>query len=125
MKFWSSMQRLTLLIAVVMAVSITAPAGFITAYEWKTTEALASSGTGASAATLAILGCHGAGVGCTTGNADVTFSTNGMNFVANGLNDTVATFLASSAFILDGLVNSVGASPLEATMWLFMTMASL
>ena len=132
MRFLSFMPRLTTLAVVVMAISITAQAGFITAYGWRTTEALASSGTGAAAVTLANAGCHPFVVlgACTTANADVTFSLDAIKFLAPGPNDTIQAFVNSNLSNITGGAGGVNygagvaASALDATIWLFTGTAS-
>jgi hypothetical protein len=90
---------------------------FITAYGWVTTEAIASSSTGGSPASLALGTCHMGTAACTPGNADVTFTTSGIDF--NATSASIATWLASSAFPLNGLVDSVPGSPMDPTIWEF------
>lgn len=66
-----------------VAMTADAHAGFITAFGWVSTEGIVSSATGASPASLSLGSCHmGAGM-CTHGNADVTFTTNGIDFSDN------------------------------------------
>ena len=98
-----------------------AHADFITGFGWVTTEAIASSGTAATAASLALGTCSHGTAACTTGNADVTFTTTGINFSPPGLDSgTIAAWLASSAFPLNGLVLNVpGTTPLDPTIWEF------
>lgn len=113
-----SLLRAAAFSAVLLAVTVVnARADFITAYGWVTTEAIASSGTGASAASLALSTCHNGAGACTVADADVTFTTTGVNFNATGA--TVATWLASNPFPLDGLVDTVGAHLMDATIWEF------
>ena len=100
-----------------LALSSSARADFVTAYGWVTTEAIAGSGTGATAASLALGTCHNGAGACTTGNADVTFTTTGINFSNNS--STVGNWLASSAFALNGLSDSVSGHLMDATIWEF------
>jgi len=104
----------------VLALAANARADFITGYGWVTTNAIAGSGTAATAASLALSTCSHGTAACTTGNADVTFTTTGINFSPPALvSGTVAAWLASSAFPLNGLVDSVPASPLSPSIWEF------
>ena len=100
-----------------LALSTSARADFVTAYGWVTTEAIANSATGATAGSLALGTCHNGAGACTTGNADVTFTTTGINFSATS--DTVGNWLASSAFALHNLVDSVSGHLMDATIWEF------
>ena len=77
-----------------------------------------SSATGATAASLALATCHNGAGACTTGNADVTFTTTGIGFNA-GSAVTVATWLGTSAFTLNNLVDTIGAQPMDSTIWEF------
>jgi hypothetical protein len=101
----------------VVLTAVNAKADFITAYGWITTEAIASSSTGASAASLALSTCHNGSGACTTANADVTFTTTGVDFSTSA--NTIAAWLASSAFTLNNVVDNVSASPLDPTIWEF------
>jgi len=94
-----------------------AHADFITGYGWVTTEAIVNNATGATAASLALPTCHNGATACTHANADVTFTTTGINFNTTGSN--VSTWLASNPFALNGLVDTVGASLMDATIWEF------
>jgi len=98
-----------------------AHADFITGFGWVTTEAIASSATAATAASLALPTCSHGTAACTTGNADVTFTTTGINFSPPGLaSGTITQWLASSAFQLNSLVINVpGTTPLDPTIWEF------
>src|SRR5438270_11762259 len=79
-----------------------ARADFITGYGWVTTDAIASSSTAATAASLALGTCSHGTAACTIGNADVSFTTTGINFSPPGLaSTTIANWLASSAFPLN------------------------
>jgi PEP-CTERM motif len=110
------------LAVVAMAASVSAtPVGFITGYGWVTTEAIAGSATGGSAASLSLATCH-AGTTCTPGNADVTFTTTGIGF--NFTSGTIAQWLASSAFTLNGLVDNAPGSLMDPTIWEFVGNAS-
>jgi PEP-CTERM motif len=107
-----------LAVAAVAALFVTsARADFITAYGWSTTEAIVNSATGATAGSLALATCHNGAGACTTANADVTFTTTGVNFSAAGAN--VATWLASSTFTLDNLVDNIPNNLMDPTIWLF------
>jgi len=96
---------------------------FITGYAWITTNAIAGSSTGATATSLANSTCSHGTATCTTANADVTFTTTGVDFeppfLASG---TIAGWLASSAFPIDNLVYSGASVPttaLSPTIWEF------
>lgn len=102
------------------AVSFTARADFITGYGWVSTDPIVTSATAATAASLALSTCSHGTAACTPSNADVTFTTTGINFSPPGLRSgTIADFLAASAFPLDGLVDSAPSSPLSPTIWEF------
>ena len=60
-----------------------AQAGFINSFGWVSTEAIVSSATGGSPASLALATCHMGAAACTAANADVTFTTNGIDFSDN------------------------------------------
>jgi PEP-CTERM motif len=106
--------RVTALVAAALAfTAVNANADFITGYGWVTTEAISMS---ASTASLNSTSCHG-GSACIPANADVTFTTTGVNF-STGAN-TVAAWLASSGFTLDNVVDNVPGSPLDPTIWEF------
>jgi hypothetical protein len=98
---------------------------FITGYGWTTTEAIASSATGGSPASLALVGCH-SGAACTPGNANVTFTTSGISFnpTADVTKTTIAAWLGTSGFTLDGLVDNAGTSLMDPTIWEFVGNAS-
>jgi len=112
---------LIVMLAMGMGPVTVARADFITGFGWVTTETIASSGTAATAASLALGTCSHGTAACTTGNADVTFTTTGINFSPPGLDSgTIAAWLASSAFPLNGLVLNVpGTTPLDPTIWEF------
>ena len=103
-------------VAIAVPASAT-PLDFITAYGWVTTEAIANSPTGGSAASLALPTCHNGVSTCTTANADVTFTTTGVNFNTTG--STVAQWLASNAFPVNNLVDTVPGHLMDATIWEF------
>lgn len=106
--------RMTLLGTAAMALLITnARADFITAYGWVSTEAIVNSATGATAASLALSTCHNGAGACTTANADVTFTTTGVDFSATGAN--VSTWLSSNTFALNNLVDTVGSHLMDPT----------
>ena len=110
--------RLTALAGAALAfTAVNANADFITAYGWVSTEAIVNSATGATAASLALGTCSHGIATCTTANADVTFTTTGVNFNATSAN--VATWLASSPFTLNGLVDKVPGSLEDPTIWEF------
>jgi hypothetical protein len=109
--------QLTALAAAFAFTAVNAKADFITAYGWVSTEAIVSSATGATAASLALPTCHNGATTCTTANADVTFTTTGVNF--NATTATIATWLASNTFPLNGLVDTVGSSSMDPTIWEF------
>ncbi len=116
--------RVSLGILVLLATAWTARADFITAYGWVTTEALVNSPTGATQTTLNDTGCavlH-PGEACTTSNADVSFTTSGINFGATGA--TIATWVASNSFPVNNLVDSVPGVLMDPTIWLFVGNAS-
>jgi len=115
------LRTLIVLLALAMGPVTVARADFITGFAWVTTEAIASSGTAATAASLALGTCSHGSAACTPGNADVTFTTTGINFSPPGLGSgSIATWLASSAFPLNGLVLNVpGTTPLDPTIWEF------
>jgi hypothetical protein len=106
-----------LAVAVLALTAASARADFITGYGWVTTEAIANSATGGSPASLALATCANGVAACTPGNADVTFTTTGVNFSATTA--TIATWLASSAFTLNGLVDNAPTHLMDATIWLF------
>ena len=76
-----------------------------------------NSATGATAASLALATCHNGAGACTTANADVTFTTTGVDFSATGAN--VGTWLGSSAFTLDNLVDNIPTNSMDPTIWMF------
>jgi hypothetical protein len=108
----------------VLFMATAARADFITAYGWITTEAIVSSSTGGSAASLALGTCSHGVAACTPANADVSFTTTGIGFGATGA--TIATWLGSSAFPLNGVTASAGtlATLMDATIWDFFGNAS-
>src|SRR5215472_11124258 len=97
-------------LATMGALAVAAPAhatpDFITAYGWATTEAIAVSPTGGSPASLALSTCHNGAGACTTANADVTFTTTGVNF-AEFSPSTVAAWLATNTFANNNLVDTI------------------
>ncbi len=106
-----------LAIAGVMLIAVPARADFITAYGWVSTEGIVSSATGATAASLALPTCSHGTAACTTANADVTFTTTGVNFDATSA--TISSWLASSAFSLNGLVDTAPGALMDPTIWEF------
>jgi hypothetical protein len=114
------LRALLVLLAMGVGPVTVAHADFIAGYGWVTTNAIASSSTAATAASLALSTCSHGTAACTTGNADVTFTTTGINFSPAGLaSTTIAAWLASSAFPLNGLVDSVPSTPLSPSIWEF------
>jgi hypothetical protein len=118
------MRRLLWVIASLLATSaFNAKADFITAYGWVTTEALVGTNPptaadpGGSPATLSLPTCSHGVAACTTANADVTFTTTGVNFSATG--DTIGAWLASSGFTLNNLVDNASGSLMDPTIWEF------
>jgi hypothetical protein len=103
--------------ALVAAAPAHATPDFITAYGWVTTEAIVDSATGASAASLALGTCHNGAGACTLANADVTFTTSGVNF--NTTDSTVAAWIASNTFAINSLSDSVPSHLMDATIWEF------
>jgi len=108
-----SLQLSAVAAAVLAFTAVNARADFITGYGWVTTEAISQN---ASPASLASASCHG-GSACTTANADVTFTTTGVDF-ATGAN-TISAWLTSSVFPLNNVVDHVPGSPLDPTIWEF------
>ena len=100
-----------------------AQAGFINAFGWVSTEALVSSATGASPASLALATCHMGLAACTHTNADVTFTTNGIDFSDNPPPPfSIGGWLASNPNPKTGLAfnNGVtGATAMDPTIWEF------
>src|SRR5437764_13776010 len=115
------LRALIVLLAIAIGPATVAHADFITGYGWVTTEAIASSGTAATAASLALGTCSHGTAACTTGNADVTFTTTGINFSPPNLaSGTIAQWLTPSAFPLNGLGLKVpGPTSLDPTIWEF------
>ena len=95
---------------------------FISGFGWVTTEAIANSATGGSPASLLLATCHNGLTTCTTGNADVTFTTTGIGF--NTTDSTIGAWLASSLFPLNSLVDGVSSHLMDATIWEFTGLAS-
>ncbi len=114
----SKLQRVFFVtLAFCMGLATAAHADFITAYGWVSTETIVSSSTGASAASLALSTCSRGVAACTPSNADVTFTTTGVNFSASAA--TIATWLTSSTFPLNGLVDNAPGSLMDPTIWEF------
>lgn len=107
--------RLALCCVAVVALAGTARADFINGYAWETTEAISQV---AAPASLALATCSHGTAACTTGNADVLFTTTGVSFPNQG-SGTIGAFLASSAFTLNNLVDSVPTGPMDPTIWEF------
>jgi PEP-CTERM motif len=97
-----------------------ADAGFINGFGWVSLESIVGvGGTGGAPASLTNSMCTGS-VPCTHGNANVTFTTNGINFDSNRHGtSTIAGWLASNPNPLTGLVDSVPTSPMDPTLWQF------
>ena len=93
------------------------PSDFITAYGWISTEAIVNSATGASAASLALGTCHNNAGACTHANADVTFTTTGVNFSLSGA--TIAAWIASNTFAINNLVDNAPGALMDPTIWEF------
>jgi hypothetical protein len=100
-----------------------AQAGFINSFGWVSTEAIVSSATGGSPASLALATCHMGTAACTAANADVTFTTNGIDFDSRPAAGTnISMWLASNPNAKTGLAfhNGVtGAAPMDPTLWQF------
>lgn len=116
MKFGSASQ-IAVCVSSLMALSTSARADFVTAYGWVSADALVSSPTGGSFASLNDLTCHNGVSACTHANADVTFTTTGISFSAADAN--ISTWLASSAFTLNNLVDNVPNTLMSPTIWEF------
>ncbi len=111
-----------------------AKADFITADGWVSTEAIVSSATGGSPASLALATCHMGTAACTPANADVTFTINGINFDSRtnsssniGDNTPGNGWLGSSPFTKTGLAFNNGvtqATLMDPTIWEFTGTAS-
>src|SRR5215831_1408498 len=113
--------RLSALTAIILAVTaVNANADFITAYGWVSTEAIVTSpGPGGSPASLALPTCSHGTSACTTSNADVTFTTTGINFNSAGPPGDISSWLASSTFLLNNLVDKTPGSLMDPTIWEF------
>jgi hypothetical protein len=119
MRFSKVLRTATYVFGVVVLGS-SARADFITGYGWISTDAIASSATAATAASLALPTCSHGTAACTFANADVIFTTTGVNFSPAGLaSGTILQWLASSAYPLNGLVDLFPSSPLSPTLWEF------
>ena len=106
-----------LALAVGMA-SLNARADNITVYGWVTPEALVTyGGSGATTTSLNDSTCHNGSGACTTSNADVTFTTTGVNF--NAYADTIGNWIASNTFPVHNLVDGVSGNLMDPTIWLF------
>jgi hypothetical protein len=109
--------RVAVYAAAIVSLSANARADFITGYGWVSTNAVVGSATEAS---LALATCSHGTAACVPGNADVSFTTTGINFSPPGLiSGTIAEWLASSAFPLNSLVDSAPLSLLSPTIWEF------
>jgi hypothetical protein len=105
-----------------MAIATDANAGFITANGWVTTEADANN---ASPATLTLASCHMGSAACTAANADVTFTTNSINFDERPSGNTIGQFLATNTNTGLAFHNGVTSStPTDPTIWQFTGTAS-
>lgn len=92
-------------------------ADFVSAWAWRSTEAIVTSATGASAASLALPTCHNGAGACTHANADVTFTTSGVNFSLSGA--TIASWIASNTFAINNLVDNAPGALMDPTIWEF------
>lgn len=109
--------RVAVLAAGAVALSATARADFITGYGWVSTNAIVASATAAS---LADPTCSHGTAACTVANADVSFTTTGIDFSPPGLaSGTIAQWLASSAFTLNNVVDNAPSTALSPTIWEF------
>jgi PEP-CTERM motif-containing protein len=112
-----------LVIGIVFAMMWTTPAradDFITGFAWITTETIAASSTAATSASLALGTCSHGTAACTPANADVSFTTTGIDLGHPSLaSGTIAQFLASSAFPLNNLVDKSPSTALDPTIWEF------
>jgi PEP-CTERM motif-containing protein len=111
--------RVFALVPVILAVTVVnAKADFITAYGWVSTEGIVTTpGPGGSPVSLALGTCsHGTST-CTTSNADVTFTTSGIDFNKTG--GDIADWVATSMFPLNNLVDKSPNSPMDPTIWEF------
>src|SRR5215831_14480912 len=118
--------RLSALTAIVLAVTaVNAEADFITAYGWVSTESVVTTpGPGGSPASLALGTCSHGMSPCTTSNADVTFTTTGINFHLTG-GGTIGAWLATSMFPLTNLLDTSPGSPIDPTIWEFVGSTSV
>jgi hypothetical protein len=98
------------------------PLDFINVYGWVTTEPIANSATGGSAASFGLATCHNGVSTCTHANADVTFTTTGINF--STVDSTIGAWVASNTFANNNLVDAVAGSLMDATIWEFVGFAS-
>lgn len=114
--------RVAAIAVVGVILAANARADFITGYGWISTETIVSGSPGATVGALALPTCHNGVAACTTGNADVTFTTTGVSFnnvppyITPG---TIGAWLASSAFPLNGVVDTSPSSNLDPTIWEF------
>jgi hypothetical protein len=102
-----------------LSLAVSAKADFINGYGWTVPEAFSQNATPAQ---LATAGCHGAGNACTLANADVTFTTNGIDLQSGG--NTLGGFLASGtgANTINNIAyhnGATGSTALDPTLWLF------
>jgi hypothetical protein len=111
--------RLTVLTAITLAITAAnAKADFINVYGWVSTDALIDNNpTAASAATLNTGTCSHGISACTTANADVSFTTSGINFNATDAN--IANWIASNPFLADNLVDNAQTTSMTNTIWEF------
>jgi hypothetical protein len=109
--------RLSILTAFTLAITaVNANADFINVYGWVSTEDVIHNSGAASPGTLTGASCSG-GAACTPGNAAVSFSTNGIDFNATDAN--IATWLASSKFVLNNVVDNAPTTSMTNTIWEF------
>ena len=92
-------------------------ADFINVWGWRSTEAIVNSATGASEASLALGTCHIGVAACTHSNADVTFTTSGVDFSLSAA--TIAAWIASNTFAINNLIDNAPGSLMDPTIWEF------
>jgi len=92
-------------------------ADFINVWGWRSTEAIVNSSTGGSPASLALGTCHNGAGACTHANADVTFTTSGVDFSLSSA--TMAAWIASNTFAINNLVDNSAGALMDPTIWEF------
>lgn len=110
--------RLAAYSVVFLALSASARADYITGYGWVTTNAIGELSTGASLPTLSLDTCSHGTAACTPGNADVSFTTTGIDFPFQ-TSGSIEGWLASSGFQLNNLIDSAPDTALSPTIWEF------